>query len=76
MVRDRALHLLSSVSVIEIDLDGIVLTPSFADELLGGLMEELGPAEFRRRIRLLNVPGSARPLIRNVLNERANHYAA
>ncbi|MBV6804047.1 STAS-like domain-containing protein [Xanthomonas campestris pv. lawsoniae] len=54
-----------------VDMDGVVLTPSFADEFLGVLLVEIGEAAFRRRIKIVNVSATSRPLLQQVLSRRA-----
>lgn len=56
---------------IELDFAGGTLTPSFADECIGGLAASLGIDEFKRRIHFANVPDSAKPLIRHVVIKRS-----
>lgn len=70
--RELLKHDLARVDQVEVDLDGVLLTPSFADEFLGVLLAEIGEVAFRRRVRILNVPDTARSLLRQVLARRAN----
>ncbi|WP_429000284.1 STAS-like domain-containing protein [Stenotrophomonas rhizophila] len=56
---------------ITVDLEGVVLTPSFADEFLGVLLVELGEPEFRKALRIVNVEGASRTLLQQVLARRA-----
>jgi len=68
----RKLHVeLSHVDEVVVDLAGIVLTPSFADEFLGVLLVELGEEKFRHAVRIENVSSTSRPLLRTVLGRRA-----
>lgn len=60
-------QMLSESEGIEVDFDGHSLTPSFADEFIGGIAASLGLAEFRRRVRLKNIPDDSVPLVRHVL---------
>ena len=69
--RSKVMHLLNDVDTVVIDLHDIVLTPSFADEFLGGLLGMLGESRFRSAVRLENVPESAKPLLRNVFHRRS-----
>lgn len=57
---------------VVVDLNGVVLTPSFADEFLGVLLVELGEARFRKSIRIVNVADRSRPLLQTVLHRRAS----
>lgn len=56
---------------VTVDLAGVVLTPSFADEFLGVLLIELGETAFRKNVRIVNVQGASRPLLQQVLARRA-----
>ena len=56
---------------LRVDLSGIeAISPSFTDEFFGGLFEELGEAEFRRRIRVHCPSAPWRALIQKVLAKR------
>ncbi len=70
--RDKLLSLLEGCNEIEIDLDFVNLTPSFADECVGWLGPTIGLSEFKKRIRLLHVEDSNRPLIRHVVLRRCS----
>ncbi|OWY73076.1 hypothetical protein B7486_01645 [cyanobacterium TDX16] len=73
-VRKRILEILGNLSPIEqlvIDLSGLSrMTPSFADECLGKLAEQLGGEKFRNQIRLRGAEGSTRILVNAVLAKR------
>lgn len=70
-LRCQLLSLLHDAHHVTIDFSGVTLTPSFADEFLGGTMEELGKDNFKAVISIVNLPDSAKPLVRHVLNQRA-----
>lgn len=57
---------------VKVDFDGVVLTPSFADEFLGVLIVELGEEHFKRAVRLVNVPPQARALLQQILARRSS----
>lgn len=61
---------LKKCEVVKIDLTGMNISPSFADECFGLLAAELGLDEYKRRVKLLNVPESARHLIPHVVYRR------
>jgi hypothetical protein len=63
---------LESVDQVQVDLEGVLLTPSFADEFLGVLLVELGEAAFRRQVKIINVPDTSRSLLQQVLVRRAS----
>lgn len=63
---------LAGQSPVTLDFSAVTLTPSFAEELLGGLAAQLGLAEFKRRVVLQNIDESARPLVRRVVLNRAS----
>ncbi len=68
--RETLLGMLNEHDTLEIDLENKSLTPSFADECVGRLAAALGLEEFKRRVKLLNVTESTRPLIRHVILTR------
>ena len=70
--RDKILSLLEDSENVEIDLGFSTLTPSFADECIGRLAAEIGLNEFKKRIRLLRIDESDRPLIRHVVLRRCS----
>src|SRR3546814_8690540 len=50
--RQKLKALLGQSGPVIVDMGGVVLTPSFADEFLGVLLVELGDASFRRSIQI------------------------
>ncbi|MBN4979714.1 STAS-like domain-containing protein [Stenotrophomonas maltophilia] len=56
---------------VTVDLEGVVLTPSFADEFLGVLLIELGEPAFRQAVRIVNVEGASKSLLQQILARRA-----
>jgi len=67
----RALARLDSGRAIEVDLSGLAaLTPSFADEFFGGLLEGLGEGRFKDSVRIRGASETCRVLIRAVLADR------
>lgn len=70
--RDKLLGLLERYNEIEIDVGFVNLTPSFADECVGRLAAVIGLSEFKKRIRLLHVGDSDRPLIRHLVLRRCS----
>src|SRR3546814_659971 len=69
--RQKLKALLGQSGPVIVDMGGVVLTPSFADEFLGVLLVELGDASFRRSIQIVNVPQGSRALLKQVLTRRA-----
>ena len=65
------LKALDEVETLELDFAHQEPTPSFADQAVGNLAKKLGFDEFRRRVKLLNLPESARPLLRHVIAKGA-----
>lgn len=61
---------LSSCEVINLDFGDRLLTPSFADECIGGLAAHLGLEEFKRRVKLSNIDEASKPLVRHVVLRR------
>jgi hypothetical protein len=71
VARRSLLDCLQRQSSVVVDMTDVVLTPSFADEFLGVLLVEIGEERFRRDVKIVNVPETARPLLRQVLARRA-----
>jgi len=56
---------------IELGFDGVeVLTPSFADEVFGKLLDELGEDRFRQTIRFSGGTSEVRTLVNQILRIR------
>ena len=70
--RQKLKQVLSRAGSVVVDLNGVLLTPSFADEFLGVLLVELGEAEFRRVVKIVNVSADSRPLLQTILHRRAS----
>lgn len=70
-LRSQLLCILRDAHHVTIDFSGVTLTPSFADEFLGGTMGELGKDNFKSAISIVNLPESAKPLVRHILNQHA-----
>lgn len=71
-LRNRVLEELSGTECLEVSVsDARALSPSFADELFGGLYSELGP-EFSRRILVRCCRKDWRHLIASVIKRRKN----
>ena len=68
--REKLREVLRSVTPVVVDLEQVVLTPSFADEFLGVLLAELGEEEFRRSVVIKNVAAVSRPLLQTVFQRR------
>lgn len=58
---------LEEAETLELDFGGKEPTPSFADQSVGNLAKRLGFDTFRQRVKLVNVPEGARPLLRHVI---------
>ncbi len=63
-------EILTRCEVLQIDMAGMNVSPSFADECFGLLAEELGISEFRKRIRFVNIQEAAQHLILHVIYRR------
>lgn len=70
--RNALIHVLNNYDEIEIDFHERTLTPSFADECIGRLAAEIGLSEFKRRVKLLNVDSSSKPLVKHVVLKRCS----
>lgn len=73
--RLKLLERLGTYDEVIVDLEGVKLTPSFADEFLGVLLVQLGVKEFRQSVRIINVSDMSRPLLKTVLNRRSSSTA-
>lgn len=70
--RRRLIEALENFESIEIDLLSRTLTPSFADEAIGRLAGTIGLEEFKKRVKLVNVNASTRPLVKHVILNRCS----
>jgi len=70
--RCKLLALLKEHERIEINFLNLSLTPSFADECVGRLAGVMGLENFKRRVKLINVEDSTRPLIKHVVLQRCS----
>lgn len=70
LARERLLRTLLDAEAIEVDFSNKTITPSFADECIGKLAASIGLAEFKRRVKLLNLSEATKPLIRHVILAR------
>jgi hypothetical protein len=61
---------LKKCEVVRINMIGMNVSPSFADECFGLLAAELGLEQYGRRVQLINVPEAAEDLIRLVVYRR------
>lgn len=62
--------LLEAYEIIEIDFNGITLTPSIADEVIGVLAEKLGKSQFKQRIKIKNASLTEITLLKHVISRR------
>jgi hypothetical protein len=78
-IRSNLEQVLACHGLVEIDFSKIeVITPSFADELLGVLIETIGAQKFKTSIRFAGVREDIKRLVNLVLNARlhkARHAA-
>jgi hypothetical protein len=69
----RALDALVPGTRLTVDLSDVgAITPSFADELLGRLLLEIGEQRFRSDVRLRTTDETVRLLVNRVLAHRAS----
>lgn len=66
----HVLEQLDTHEAVGLDFSSRLATPSFVDELVGGLSDRLGESAFHKRVKFENVPPSLVPLIRHVLAAR------
>jgi len=70
--RERLIQVLEDYDMIEVDFLNRSLTPSFADECIGRLAAIIGLSEFKKRVKLINVSESTRPLVKHVILARCS----
>jgi len=70
LARQAIQRILRDNEVVEIDLIGVRLSPSFADECFGVLAESLGRDPFKNRVKIRNVPSVSRELLKHVIIRR------
>jgi hypothetical protein len=68
----EARRMLGELESIELDFQGQNPSPSFADQFVGGLVAAMGLQEFKRRVRLHNVPTASQALLRHVITRKAS----
>jgi hypothetical protein len=68
--RQFILDALKTCDSVQIDMTGMYVSPSFADEFFGMLAAELGLEEYAHRVHLINIPDSAHDLIAHVVYRR------
>ena len=72
--RHRLLEMLEHNDVVEVDLSGVSLTPSFADELFGVLWVNLGAKTFSEKVCVSNINDSNRALLNHVVRRRSAEF--
>jgi STAS-like domain of unknown function (DUF4325) len=68
--RSSVLNAMEIVAVVTLDFTDARPTPSFADELVGGLAAKLGKEVFLRRVRIVGIDAAVRPLLNHVVATR------
>lgn len=69
--RELLKQMLGSHSRVRVNLDLLgASSPSFIDEFLGLLADELGREEFRSRLELTSTSSSTKALVNRILSER------
>lgn len=72
--RQKLLAMLSTQRRVEVDLEGVSLTPSFADEFLAALVDQFGTSVFRERVIVVNASSSAKALLNHVVRRRFEEH--
>lgn len=70
--RSQIIGLLQEHESVEIDFHNKSLTPSFADECIGQLAAQIGLADFKSRVRMVNLSEASRPLVKHVILTRCS----
>ena len=73
---DDVLCALARYDEIVINFDHRAPTPSFVDQCLGGLAAHLGLSSFKKRVKLVNVADTAKPLVKHVVLSRSHSHVA
>jgi STAS-like domain of unknown function (DUF4325) len=68
--RIGVLNAMEIAAVVTLDFTDARPTPSFADELVGGLAAKLGREVFLRRVRIVGIDAAVRPLLNHVVATR------
>ena len=74
--RVRVLSAMESTAVVTLDFTDARPSPSFADELVGGLAAKLGREVFLRRVRIVSIDAAVRPLLNHVVATRLKQSQA
>lgn len=70
--RNLVLNVMASVQTVILDLsDTNIISLSFADEVVGKLIDEIGPGPFRERVRIEQANESCRTIIRTIISQHA-----
>ena len=71
-LRSEIMGILEKAEIVQIDFaNSTRITPSFADELVGKLVAEIGLEQFQLRVRLLNVAPATAPLLAAAIAHRS-----
>jgi hypothetical protein len=68
--RNNVLCALETSAVVTLDFTGARPSPSFADELVGGLASKLGRDAFLRRVRIIGIDDAVRALLNHIVTTR------
>jgi STAS-like domain of unknown function (DUF4325) len=74
--RVRVLSTMETAAVVTLDFTDARPSPSFADELVGGLAAKLGREVFLRRVRIVSIDAAVRPLLNHVVATRLKQSQA
>lgn len=76
-VRETVIKALRQQECVTLSFAGVsAVTPSFADELFGGLLAELGKESFRHRIRISGADPEVADWIRHALARKSRELSA
>ncbi|MDC8832230.1 STAS-like domain-containing protein [Alteromonas gilva] len=74
--RVRFLSLLkSSENFLVIDFECHNISPSFADESIGLLAQQLGMKEFKERVKIINASAQTKAILKHVITSRVSTKA-
>lgn len=74
--RVRVLRAMETAAVVTLDFTDARPSPSFADELVGGLAAKLGRELFLQRVRVVGIDAAVRPLLNHVVATRLKQSRA
>jgi len=70
VARNKIKQLIQEHGMIELDFEDANLSPSFADEAIGILVQDIGIKCFKETVKLSNASKTSQSLIKHVISQR------